>query len=423
MQKKTKKQQWTVKKTRTCRFCKAKLSTTFFNFGKSPLANSFLSYDDLSQKEIFYPLHAFVCDECFLVQLNEIINPEFIFTNYLYFSSYSDIWLKHAEQYVKKMVSKFDIGKNSQVIEIGSNDGYLLQYFIKKNIAVVGIEPAKNIAKIAIKKGIPTKIKFFSKKTAKTLLRSGVSTDLLIGNNVLAQVPNLHDFIEGIKILLKSTGIITLEFPHLLQLIKHNQFDTIYHEHYSYFSLLTLEKVFSSHGLTIFDVEEIPMQGGSLRIFAKHSENDNHPINEKVYALLEKEKQFELNDISTYMNFSRKIKALENSIRDFFITAKKSNKKIVCYGAAAKGNTLLNYCGIGTDLVDYVVDKNPHKQGLFLPGTHIHINSPEKIQETKPDYLVILPWNLKNEIIQQSSYIRDWGGKFVIIIPKVKTYQ
>jgi len=423
MQKKTKKQRWNVKKNRTCRFCKAKLSTTFINLGKSPLANSFLSYDDLSQKEIFYPLHAFVCDECFLVQLNEIINPEFIFTNYLYFSSYSDIWLKHAEQYVKKMVSKFDIDKNSQVVEIGSNDGYLLQYFIKKNISVVGIEPAKNIAKIAIKKGIPTKIKFFSKKTAKTLLRSGVSTDLLIGNNVLAQVPNLHDFIEGMKILLKSTGIITLEFPHLLQLIKHNQFDTIYHEHYSYFSLLTLEKVFSSHGLTIFDVEEIPMQGGSLRIFAKHSENDNHPINEKVYALLEKEKQFELNDISTYMNFSRKIKALENSIRDFFITAKKSNKKIVCYGAAAKGNTLLNYCGIGTDLVDYVVDKNPHKQGLFLPGTHIHINSPEKIQETKPDYLVILPWNLKNEIIQQSSYIRDWGGKFVIIIPKVKTYQ
>jgi len=327
MQKKTKKQQWNVKKNRTCRFCKAKLSTTFINLGKSPLANSFISYDDLSQKEIFRPLHALVCDQCFLVQLNEIINPELIYTNYLYHSSYSDTWLQHAEQYVKRMVSKFGIDKNSQIVEIGSNDGYLLQYFMKKNISSVGIEPAKNIAKIAIKKGIPTKIKFFSKKVANTLSRTGFSADLLIVNNVLAQASNLHDFIEGMKILLNATGIITLEFPHLLQLIKHNQFDTIYHEHFSYFSLLAVEKVFSSHSLTIFDVEEIPTHGGSLRIFAKHSENDNHPINENVYALLKKEKQFGLNNMSIYLNFTSKIKDLRNSIRDFFIMAKNSNKK------------------------------------------------------------------------------------------------
>jgi len=422
MQKKTKKQQRNVKKNRTCRFCKAKLSTTFFNFGKSPLANSFLSYDDLSKKEIFYPLHALVCDECFLVQLNEIINPEFIFTNYLYFSSYSDIWLKHAEQYVKKMVSKFGIDKNSQVIEIGSNDGYLLQYFIKKNISVVGIEPAKNIAKIAIKKGIPTKIKFFSKKTAKTLLRSGVSSDLLIVNNVLAQVPNLHDFIEGMKILLKSTGIITLEFPHLLQLIKHNQFDSIYHEHYSYFSLLFIEKFFSSFNLVIFDVEELPTHGGSLRVFAKHEDNSIYPKSKNVSKLIQKEIDFGLNKISTYANFSKKV-VVRQKLYDFVTNTKKHGKTMVGYGAPAKASTLLYYCNIGKNFIDYTVDRNPNKQGLYLPGTHIPIKSPETIRTDKPDYVIILAWNLKDEIMSQMDYIRSWGGKFVVPIPKIQIFS
>jgi len=406
-----------------CRFCNSNLSKVFVDLGMSPLSNSFLTEDMLDKEEKFYPLAAFVCENCFLVQLPEIENPENIFSDYAYFSSYSETWLKHSENYVNEMLDRFSFDSKSLVVEIASNDGYLLQYFKKKEIPVLGIEPAANVAKVAEQNGVPTIVKFFSVKTANELLTDGKNADLIVGNNVLAHVPNLNDFVEGIRILLKPAGVITMEFPHILQLIQKKQFDTIYHEHFSYFSLLTVQKVFSAHNLTIFDVEELDTHGGSLRIFALHAKNDTIPISERVSELIEKEKKFGITNISTYTNFSEKCKAVKQSIREFFISAKNEGKKIVCYGAAAKGNTLLNYCGIGTDFVEYVVDRSPHKQGMYLPGTHIPITKPEKTRDTKPDYLVILPWNLKDEITKQMSYIRDWGGKFVIPIPEVKIYS
>jgi len=373
----------------------------------------------LSNSEKVYPLCVYVCDNCFLVQLPEFEKPENIFEDYAYFSSYSSTWLQHAENYVSMMIEKFSFDERNLVIEIASNDGYLLQFFKKKNIPILGIEPAVNVAKVAKEKGIPTITKFFSVDTANELKREGKVADLIIGNNVLAHVPNLNDFVKGLKILLKPTGIITLEFPHILQLIQKNQFDTIYHEHFSYFSLFTVKKIFSFYGLTIFDVEEIPTHGGSLRIYVKHSESDNILINEKVGILLEKEKQFGLKNISTYTNFTKNVEKVKEKLQEFFITAKKSGKKIVCYGAAAKGNTLLNYCEIGNEFIDYIVDQNPHKQKLFLPGTHIPIKDPDEIRKTKPDYVVIIPWNLKEEIMEQMKYIQDWRGKFMIPIPEV----
>lgn len=409
-------------KANNCRFCNEPLTQIFVDLGMSPLSNSFLKLDMLDRAEKFYPLRVFVCDKCFLVQLQEFESPENIFGDYAYFSSYSETWLKHAENYVDSILGRFDFDSYSLVIELASNDGYLLQYFKKRGIPILGIEPAANVARVAEKKGIPTIVKFFSVETAKELRNQGRRADLIAGNNVLAHVPNLNDFVEGMKIILKPQGVITMEFPHLLQLIRQNQFDTIYHEHFSYFSLLTVKKVFSSHGLVIFDVEEIPTHGGSLRIYAKHAENDSFTISRRVHDLLEKEKRLGLADISTYMNFSEKVKAVKQCLQEFFISAKNNEKKIVCYGAAAKGNTLLNYCKISSDFVDYVVDRSPYKQGLFLPGTHIPIKNPETISETKPDYLVILPWNLKDEIMQQMSYIRNWGGKFVILIPEVQIY-
>ena len=393
---------------RNCRFCNASFVRTFVDLGMSPLANSFLNADMLNRPESFYPLHAFVCDDCLLVQLEEFESPEHIFTDYAYFSSYSETWLRHAEDYVNMMIGRFGFNKNSQIVEIASNDGYLLQYFKKNGIPVLGIEPAANVARVAEEKGIPTLIKFFGVETANELVRGGKQADLLLGNNVLAHVPNLNDFVRGLKILLKPSGIITMEFPHLLQMIQQNQFDTIYHEHFSYFSLLVVQKVFSSHKLTIFDVDELPTHGGSLRIYAKHVENNKFFLSERVGNILEKEKQFGLTNISTYTNFSVCVKKVKENLCNFIRDAKKKGKRIVCYGAPAKGNTLLNYCEIGTYFVDYTVDKNPYKQGLYLPGTHIPIKAPEKIRETKPDYLLILPWNLKDEIMSQMSYIRSW---------------
>ena len=410
-------------KTGGCRFCDVPLTQIFVDLGMSPLSNAFVKPDRLNDPEPLYPLRVFVCKKCFLVQLKEFESPNNIFGDYAYFSSYSESWLNHAENYANTMIERFGFNSNSQILEIASNDGYLLQYFKKKGIPILGIEPAANVAKVAEQKGIPTLVKFFSVKTANELLKEGKNADLIVGNNVLAHVPNLNDFVEGVRILLKPDGVITMEFPHLLQLIQKNQFDTIYHEHFSYFSLFTVEKVFSSHNLTIFDVEEINTHGGSLRIFAKHTKNDTFCVSESVSKLMEKENQFGLTDISTYTKFSDKVKAVRQRLREFFITAKNEGKKIVCYGAAAKGNTLLNYCGIGTDYVDYVVDRSPYKQGLFLPGTHIPITKPEKIHDTKPDYLVILPWNLKDEIIKQMSYIRNWNAKFVIPIPEVKIFS
>jgi len=406
--------------TFNCRFCNNPLKHVFVDLGKSPLSNSFLKEEMLNQPESTYPLCAFVCDKCFLVQLPEYENPENIFEDYAYFSSYSETWLKHAENYVNLMLKKFSFDKKSLVVEIASNDGYLLQFFKKAGIPILGIEPAANVAKVAEQKGIQTIVKFFNIKTAKELFKEGKSADLIIGNNVLAHVPNLNDFVEGLKILLKQTGVITLEFPHLMKLIQQNQFDTIYHEHFSYFSLLTVKKILSSYGLTIFDVEEISTHGGSLRTYVKHSENNLIPTSQSIQELLKKESRFGLENLATYTNFMSKVKMIKENLREFFISVKNEGKMVVCYGAAAKGNTLLNYCGVGIDFIDYVVDRNSYKQGLFLPGTHILIKEPDEVKKTKPDYVVILPWNIKDEIVQQLSYIRDWGGKFVVLIPEIK---
>lgn len=405
-----------------CRFCNTNLDQIFVDLGRSPLANSFLSKEMLNKDEPFYPLRTFVCKQCFLVQLEEFESAENIFSDYAYFSSYSDSWLKHARLYVEMITKRFEFDKKSKVIEIASNDGYLLQFFKKKDIPCMGIEPASNVAKVAEEKGIPTLKKFFGTEIANELVSNGIQADLLLGNNVLAHVPNLNDFVNGMKILLKQNGVITMEFPHLLQLIDQNQFDTIYHEHFSYFSLLVVQKIFAFHGLTIFDVEEIPTHGGSLRIYARHSNTNSPAVRNNVSILLEKEKVFGLSELSVYLNFQKRIIELKKNICDFFSLAKDTGKKIVCYGAPAKGNTLLNYCGIGISHIDYVVDRSPHKQGLYLPGTHLPIKSPDQIIKTKPDYLLILPWNIKNEIIEQMNFIRNWNGKFVTLIPEVRVY-
>src|SRR3972149_8769263 len=406
-------------KTVYCRYCGSELNQNFVDLGMSPLSNSYLNAEQINQKEPYYPLQVFVCNNCLLVQLEEFESPQNIFTNYAYFSSYSKTWLDHAQEYVNMMISRFGFDEKSQIIEIASNDGYLLQYFKEKKIPILGIEPAVNVGEIAEKKGIPTIFKFFGTETAKKLANSDKKADLLLGNNVLAHVPNLNDFVKGLKILLKRNGVITMEFPHLLQLIQQNQFDTIYHEHFSYFSFLVVQKIFSSHQLTIFDVDEISTHGGSLRIYAKHEENQELKVSENILKLIKKEYEFGLDKIITYSNFQKKIELLKQQICEFFISIKKEGKTIVGYGAPAKGNTLLNYCEIGNEVINYTVDKNPHKQGLFLPGTHIPIESPEKIKITKPDYILILPWNLKDEIIQQIDFIREWGGKFVTVIPEV----
>lgn len=402
-----------------CRFCSSSLDHTFVDLGMSPLSNAFLNSEHLNCAEKFYPLHAYVCANCFLVQLEQFESPDLIFSDYAYFSSYSDTWLSHAKSYTELMVEHFGFDKTSQVIEIASNDGYLLQYFQQRGIPVLGIEPAANVAKVAEEKGIPSLVKFFGVQTAKYLISEGKQADLLLGNNVLAHVPDLNDFVAGMKIVLKPQGVLTMEFPHVLQLIQQNQFDTIYHEHFSYFSFLTVEKIFATHGLTLFDVEELSTHGGSLRIYGRHSDRDGK-ISDRVTELKAKEIQAGLNQIETYLGFGEKVKSIKRDLLSFLIDAKKHGKSIVGYGAPAKGNTLLNYCGIRTDLIDYVVDRSPHKQGLFLPGTHIPIFSPDKSRETKPDYLLILPWNLKDEIIRQMADIRKWGGNFVIPIPHLE---
>ena len=404
-----------------CRFCQSSLNHTFVDLGMSPLSNGFLKSEQLNKAEKFYPLHAYVCEKCLLVQLEEFESPDHIFANdYAYFSSYSDSWLNHAKQYTELMINRFQFSQSSQVMEIASNDGYLLQFFQAQSIPVLGIEPATNVAQVAIEKGVDTLVKFFGVETAQELVGQGKKADLLLGNNVLAHVPNINDFVAGMKIVLKREGIITMEFPHLLRLIEQNQFDTIYHEHFSYLSFVTVEKIFAHHGLTLFDVEELPTHGGSLRIYAKHSENNEIKIEQRVEKLKEVEKQKGLSDLHTYLSFSQKVQETKRKLLSFLIKVKMDGKTVVGYGAAAKGNTLLNYCGIRTDFIDYTCDRSPHKQGKFLPGTHIPIYSPDKIAETKPDYVLILPWNLKEEVTQQLSYIREWGGKFVVPIPKVE---
>jgi hypothetical protein len=384
----------------------------------SPLANSFLTFSQLSQAEAVYPLHAYVCHECFLVQLDTIANPEEIFSEYAYFSSYSDSWLEHARSYVDAVISRFHITPDNQVIEIASNDGYLLQRFVEKGIPVLGIEPARNTAQAAIAKGIPTLVRFFGEQTARDLRAHGPA-DLIIANNVLAHVPNLSGFVRGLQLLLADDGVVTLEFPHLLRLIEDNQFDTIYHEHFSYFSLTSAEQLFRRHGMRVFDVEELSTHGGSLRIYVTHESDSSHPVEDRLSELLERERQAGLATLGRYLEFAPRLEATKRAFVDFLRGAKADSKSVAAYGAPAKGNTLLTYCRIGKDLIQYTVDRNPHKQGRFLPGTRIPIYSPEHIAMTKPDYVVILPWNLRNEIMEQMRHIREWGGKFVVPIPQV----
>lgn len=411
-----------VKNGRGCIFCGTPLRTTFIDLGMSPLCESYVSREQLNQMELFYPLHAFVCEKCFLVQLDEYVSPEQIFSEYAYFSSYSDSWVQHMKRYTDMIVERLNLNQKSYVVEIASNDGYLLQHFVAKGIPVLGVEPAANIAKVALGKGIPTLVEFFGEKLARRLAGEGKRADLIVGANVLAQVPNLNDFVRGLQILLKPSGVVTIEFPHLMCLIEENQFDTIYHEHFSYFSFLTVEKIFAAHGITLFDVEELMTHGGSLRIYGTHAGESTFSIGTRVKELKEREEQMGFNRLERYSTFTEQVKETKRKLLEFLIRVKREGKSIAGYGAPGKGNTLLNYCGIRTDFIDYTVDRNPYKQGKFLPGTHIPIYPPDKIRETKPDYVLILPWNFKDEIMSHMSYIRSWGGSFVIPIPEVKVY-
>jgi hypothetical protein len=406
----------------SCRFCGAALTNTLVDLGMSPLCESFLSAEQLNQMEPFYPLHVYVCAECFLVQLEEYVSPENIFTHYAYFSSYSDTWLDHARRYSEMAIERFQLTAENFVVEIASNDGYLLQNFVKAAIPVLGIEPAVNVAEAALKKGVSTLIAFFSEDTARNLIANGRKADLIIGNNVLAQVPALNDFVAGLKIMLAPAGVITLEFPHLYQLMSGNQFDTIYHEHFSYFSFYSSKKIFAKHELEIFDVEELSTHGGSLRIYLHHADDRKHEVSDHVKNLEQQELKNEVNKLNTYSTFGENVKETKRKLLEFLITAKRQGKKIAGYGAPGKGNTLLNYCGIRTDFLDYTVDRSPFKQGKFLPGTHIPIYPPEHITETRPDYVFILPWNLKDEIMKQMAFVREWGGKFVVPIPELTVY-
>jgi SAM-dependent methyltransferase len=406
--------------TASCRFCAEPLRVTFADLGMSPLSNAFLTAEHLGKRESFYPLHVWVCEKCLLVQLEQFEPPERIFTDeYAYFSSYSDSWLAHSRAYVEEMIRRFGFGAKHLAVEIASNDGYLLQYFVQRGVPVLGIEPAANCAEAAAKKGVPSVVKFFGTQTADDLVSQGKRADLLLGNNVLAHVPDLNDFVQGMKRLLGPAGVVTMEFPHLLNLIEQNQFDTIYHEHFSYFSWLAVERVFARHGITLFDVEELPTHGGSLRIYGRHAEDASRPVGPRVGALKEKERRAGLERIETYEAFDERVRRTKRRLVEFLVKAKNQGKRIAGYGAPAKGNTLLNYCGVRSDFIEFTVDRSPHKQGRYLPGVHIPILSPDALKDAKPDYVLILPWNLKDEIVEQVGYIREWGGRFVVPIPEV----
>lgn len=403
-----------------CRHCTAPLQVSFCDLGMSPLANSYVAAERAAFAESFYPLHAFVCGDCFLVQLQEFESPQHIFGDYLYFSSYSTSWLQHAERYVQQVSERFALGAGHQVMEIASNDGYLLQYFQARGIPVLGIEPAANVAAVAVAKGIPSIVEFFGTALASRLVAQGTRPDLIVGNNVLAHVPDLNDFVRGLKLALAERGLITLEFPHLLRLMQHNQFDTIYHEHFSYLSLLTVERVFRAHGLRVFDVEQLSTHGGSLRIYATHVDGSPHAEHPRVSELRAEEASAGLASLEAYTRFELQVQRTKRRLLSFLLDAKEQGKRVAAYGAPAKGNTLLNYCGVRTDLIDYTVDMSPHKQGRLLPGTRIPIFAPSKITETKPDYLLVLPWNLRPEITAQMAEIRGWGGRFVFPIPTLE---
>ncbi len=405
---------------RGCLFCRAPLRTTFVDLGMHPLCESFVPPERFNAMEPFYPLHVYVCDQCLLVQLHEYVKPDDIFTEYAYFSSYSDSWVQHAKRYQEVITEQLDLSAKSFVVELASNDGYLLQHFVAKGIPVLGIEPAANVAEVAKQKNVPTLVKFFGKDAAREVLTEGRAADLIVGNNVLAQVPDVNDFVAGIKILLAPSGVVTIEFPHLMKLMQENQFDTIYHEHFFYFSLMTAERIFAAHGLRLFDVEELSTHGGSLRIYGCHATAQGYDMTARYRELIAREKAASLDRLETYAVFSEQVKETKRKLLEFLIDAKRRGKTVAGYGAPGKGNTLLNYCGIRTDFVDYTVDRNPYKQGKVLPGTHIPIYHPDKIRETKPDYVLILPWNLKEEIVGQLAWIREWGGQFVVPIPEVQ---
>jgi SAM-dependent methyltransferase len=409
--------------SKPCRFCGSGVQRTFVDLGMSPLCESYPSPDDLNRGEVYYPLHVYVCDQCFLVQLDQYESAEHIFSDYAYFSSYSDSWLKHAENYCNKMMKRIGLSRESFVVEVASNDGYLLQYFVERSVPVLGIEPAANVAKVAVEKGVPTLVRFFGVQLAEELAAEGRCADLVLGNNVLAQVPDLNDFVEGLKILLKPDGVLTLEFPHLLRLMEHNEFDTIYHEHFSYFSMLTTVRILEAHGLKVFDAEELTTHGGSLRVYACRAESRMHGVEPSVRQLIMEERSAGLASVEGYDSFASQVKQTKLALMQFLLTAAQQGKTVAGYGAPGKSATLLQYCGIGKDLIEYTVDRSPYKQGRFLPGSRIPIYHPSRIRETRPDYVVILPWNLKDEIMEQLRYIGEWGGRFVVPVPKVAIYE
>ena len=400
--------------TASCRFCQAPLTETFCDLGMSPLCESYLPADKLNHMEPFYPLRVWVCGKCFLVQLEQYVSVAEIFTEYAYFSSFASSWVKHAEEYTVAMIDRFKLGPKSLVVELASNDGYLLQHFVKRGVPALGIEPAANVAKAAEEKGVKTLVKFFDEKLGAELANQGQQADLIAANNVLAQVPDVNTFVAGIGKLLKPGGTATIEFPHLQQLIENNQFDTIYHEHFSYFSLLSVTSIFAAHGLAIVDVEELWTHGGSLRIYAQHKGSPS----QRVLDLRAREEKLGYGKLEVYRAFEEQVRATKRKLLTLLIDAKNKGKRVAGYGAPGKGNTLLNYCGIREDLVAFTVDKNPYKQGRFLPGTHIPIYSPEKIDSEKPDYILILPWNFKDEILKQLAHARAWGAKFIVPIPE-----
>jgi len=403
-----------------CRFCGAPLIHTFVDLGMSPLCESYLSPEQLNQMEPFYPLHVWVCDQCFLVQLESYVSAEHIFAEYAYFSSYSDSWLKHSSDYVDMITKRLGLGRQSLAVELASNDGYLLQYFVNKGIPALGVEPAANVAKVAVEKGVPTLVKFFGCQTAREIAADGKRADLMIGNNVLAQVPDLNDFVGGITIVLKPGGVATLEFPHLMRLMEENQYDTIYHEHFSYFSLMSVEEIFAAHGLVLFDVDEIPTHGGSIRIYLRHAEDSSKPVSPAVVNLRNRELGASLNRMETYAAFAKQVIESKRALLELLIRLRREGKRVAGYGAPGKGNTLLNYCGIRTDFLEFTVDRNSYKQGRFLPGTHIPIHPVEHIRQRRPDYILILPWNLRDEIVAQLAYARDWGARFIVPIPTAR---
>jgi SAM-dependent methyltransferase len=406
-----------------CRFCKTPLHHEFIDLLNAPASNSFLTREQLNEPEVFYPLKVFVCESCFLVQVDEYKSSDAIFdSNYVYFSSYSTSWLAHAKSYTEMISKRFGLNEKSLAVEIASNDGYLLQYFLQQGIPVLGIEPTKNTAAVAREKGVETITEFFGTDLARKLVDKDIKADLLLGNNVLAHVPDIVDFVAGMKVLLKAEGVITMEFPHLLQLVENNQFDTIYHEHFSYLSFYTVNKIFAAQGLTLFDVEELPTHGGSLRIFAKHAENSNLPVSTNVKQLFDKEKSKGVDNLNYYKDFQQRALSVKLDLLEFLIRAKKDGKKVAAYGAAAKGNTLLNYCGIKADLITFVSDANPSKQNKYLPASHIPVTNEGHIRESRPDYIIILPWNIKEEITKQLDYIREWDGKFIVFIPGLEIF-